>query len=211
MDYKKLRELMVDNQICSRGVISESVLNAMRKVPREHFVSKDKVSYAYEDHPLEIGHGQTISQPYIVALMTELAAVRKTDRVLEIGTGSGYQTAVLCELAGEVYSVERIKKLYQRASGIIKKEGYENAFLIHGDGYQGYPDQAPYDSIVVTAAPEEVPPQLFKQLADGGRLVIPVGSYVQYLVVYEREGQRYHSQVVTGVRFVPLLHKTVDS
>ncbi len=211
MDYKKLRELMVDNQICSRGVISESVLNAMRKVPREHFVSIDKVSYAYEDHPLEIGHGQTISQPYIVALMTELAAVRKTDRVLEIGTGSGYQTAVLCELAGEVYSVERIKKLYQRASGIIKKEGYENAFLIHGDGYQGYPDQAPYDSIVVTAAPEEVPPQLFKQLADGGRLVIPVGSYVQYLVVYEREGQRYHSQVVTGVRFVPLLHKTVDS
>ncbi len=211
MDYKKLRDLMVETQIRSRGILSESVLAAMRKVPREHFVPGDKVSYAYEDHPVEIGYGQTISQPYIVALMTELAAIQRKDRVLEIGTGSGYQTAVLCELAGEVYSVERIKKLYQRASGILREEGYENAFLVHGDGYQGYIDKSPYNSVIVTAAPEEVPQQLLSQLADGGRLVIPVGSYVQYLVVYEREGMHFNRHLVTGVRFVPLLHSTVDN
>ena len=210
MDYTRLREQMVEHQIRSRGVLSESVLSAMKKVPRERFVPKAKALYAYEDHPLEIGYQQTISQPYIVALMTELAAVGKNDRVLEIGTGSGYQTAVLCELAGEVYSVERIKKLSTRAEDALKKAGYENAFLIHGDGFQGYPDKAPYDAVVVTAAPEEVPPQLLSQLAEGGRLVIPVGGIVQYLVVYERRGNKYLHNIVTGVRFVPLLRNIIN-
>ena len=210
MDYARLREQMVEHQIRARGVLSESVLSAMKKIPREHFVPKDKAIYAYEDQPLEIGYRQTISQPYIVALMTELAAVGKNDRVLEIGTGSGYQTAFLCGLAGEVYAVERIKKLSTRADTALKKAGYENAFLVHGDGYQGYPDKAPYNSVIVTAAPEQVPPQLLSQLADGGRLVIPVGSYVQYLVVYERTGSKFIRNIVTGVRFVSLLHSTED-
>ena len=210
MDYTRLREQMVEQQIRSRGVLSESVLNAMKKVPREHFVPDSKAEYAYEDHPLEIGYKQTISQPYIVALMTELAAVSRNDRVLEIGTGSGYQTAVLCELAEEVYSVERIKGLFARAGEALKKGGYKNAFLIHGDGYQGYPEKAPYDAVVVTAAPESVPPQLLNQLADGGRLVIPVGDFIQYLVVYERSGSRYINNIVTGVRFVPLLRNVIN-
>ena len=210
MDYKRLREQMVSQQIQSRGVLSESVLTAMKKVPREHFVPESKTGYAYEDHPLEIGYQQTISQPYIVALMTELAAVSRNDRVLEIGTGSGYQTAVLCELAGEVYSIERIKGLYVRACEALKRGGYKNAFLIHRDGYQGYPEKAPYDAVVVTAAPETVPPQLLTQLADGGRLVIPVGDFVQYLVVYERNGNRFLHNVVTGVRFVPLLRNVIN-
>ena len=201
---------MVETQIRSRGIMSICVLDAMSKVPREKYIPEDKQTQAYEDHPLEIGRGQTISQPYIVALMTELAAVGKNDCVLEIGTGSGYQTAVLCELAGKVYSVERIGRLHKKASLILEKEGYENAFLIHGDGYMGYAEKAPYDSIIVTAAPEEVPQPLLKQLADGGRLIIPLGSYAQYLVVYERSGSCYHSDIVSGVRFVPLLHSTED-
>lgn len=210
MQYSDMRERMVENQIRYRGVISESVLNAMKKVARERFVPESKAPYAYEDHPLGIGHGQTISQPYIVALMTELAAIGKMDKILEIGTGSGYQTAVLCEIAEAVYSVERIKMLYLKASDTLEKEGYKNAHLIYGDGYQGYPDKAPYNAIIVTAAPDEVPQQLFTQLADGGRLVIPVGVYVQSLVVYERSGNRFHSDIVTGVRFVPMLRKTVE-
>ena len=209
MNYSSFREGMVKHQISSRGIVSEAVLKAMRKVPREKFVPKDKAPYAYEDHPLDIGYGQTISQPYIVALMSELAAVGKHDRVLEIGTGSGYQTAVLCELAEKVYSVERIRRLYERASFTLKNEGYENVFLFHGDGYQGYPAEAPYNAVIVTAAPDDVPPQLFNQLAEGGRLVIPVGTYVQYLMVYEKTGDTFRSDAVTGVRFVPMLRKTV--
>ena len=210
MDFSSKRDRMVEMQIIPRGVVSSRVITAMKKVPRERFVPADKARYAYDDCPLDIGHGQTISQPYIVALMSELAAVGMNDRVLEIGTGSGYQTAVLCELAGEVYTVERIKALYLRSSKVLEAEGYSNVHSFHSDGYAGYSEKSPYNAIVVTAAPEKVPEELLVQLSENGRLVIPVGSFIQQLMVFEKHGGRINSEIVTGVRFVPMLKKTAE-
>jgi protein-L-isoaspartate(D-aspartate) O-methyltransferase len=187
--------------------ISEHTLAVLGKVPRHEFVPDEQKRYAYEDRPLSIGARQTISQPYIVALMTDLADVTKTDVVLEIGTGSGYQAAVLSELAGRVYTIEIVEKLGRRAAKTLERLGYDNVTARIGDGYAGWPDQAPFDAILVTAAPEQVPQPLIEQLAVGGRMVIPVGAEytVQTLQVLTKEdnGQVSTSNVIE-VRFVPL-------
>ncbi len=187
--------------------ISERTLAVLGKVPRHEFVPDEQKRYAYENRPLSIGARQTISQPYIVALMTELAEVTKDDTVLEIGTGSGYQAAVLSELAGSVYTIEIIEMLGRRAASTLERLGYNNVTARIGDGYAGWPDQAPFDAILVTAAPEEVPQPLIEQLAVGGRMVIPVGAQneVQILKVLtkEEDGRVMVSNVI-AVRFVPL-------
>ena len=187
--------------------ISEHTLAVLGKVPRHEFVPDAQKRYAYENRPLSIGARQTISQPYIVALMTDLADVTKTDVVLEIGTGSGYQAAVLSELAGRVYTIEIIEELGRRAANTLERLGYDNVTARIGDGYAGWPDQAPFDAILVTAAPEKVPQPLIEQLAVGGRMIIPVGAEyeVQTLQVLTKEdnGQVSISNVIE-VRFVPL-------
>ncbi|RMG94416.1 MAG: protein-L-isoaspartate(D-aspartate) O-methyltransferase [Deltaproteobacteria bacterium] len=202
------RDRMVAEQIEARGVTDPRVLAAMAKVPRHLFVPDAYQAEAYQDHPLPIGHGVTISQPYIVALMTELAEVRPGDKVLEIGTGSGYQAAVLAELGAEVYSIEVIEPLARRAKERLAKLGYDRVHVRHGDGYRGWPEAAPFDAVVVTAAPPEVPEALREQLADGGRLVIPVGSRYQELKVITRRGNRFDERTVIPVRFVPMVHGT---
>jgi len=187
--------------------ISERTLSVLGQVPRHEFVPDKQKRYAYENRPLSIGARQTISQPYIVALMTDLAEVTKNDAVLEIGTGSGYQAAVLSELAGRVYTIEIVEELGRRAASTLERLGYDNVTARVGDGYAGWPDQAPFDAILVTAAPEEVPQPLIEQLAVGGRMVIPVGAEneVQILRVLTKEddGQLIVSNVIE-VRFVPL-------
>lgn len=197
---------MVTFDIEDRGVLDTAVLRAMRTVPRHEFVLPDYSSQAYDDHPLPIGYGQTISQPYIVAAMTELLRIKPGDRVLEVGTGSGYQAAVLAELTDEVYSVEIIAELHARASEALKKLGYGKVQLKHADGYYGWEEHAPYDAIIVTAAPDHIPQPLISQLKEGGRLVIPVGppgSY-QTLWLLEKKGGKTTSREVMGVVFVPL-------
>jgi len=187
--------------------ISERTLAVLGQVPRHEFVPDPQKRYAYENRPLPIGAGQTISQPYIVALMTDLADVTKKDVVLEIGTGSGYQAAVLSELAGRVYTIEIVEMLGRRAANTLKRLGYNNVTAKVGDGYAGWPDQAPFDAILVTAAPEEVPAPLIEQLAVGGRMVIPVGGEyeVQVLqVLTKKEDGRVIVSNVIPVRFVPL-------
>jgi protein-L-isoaspartate(D-aspartate) O-methyltransferase len=200
---KAERKRMVDTQMRGRGVVDERVLRAMEKVPRHAFVPEERRKHAYEDRPLLLSDGQTISQPYIVALMTELAQVGPKDKVLEIGTGSGYQAAVLAELAKSVYSIEIVEALGERAARDLKANGY-NVNLRIGDGYQGWPEAAPFDAIVVTAAPPAVPEPLRQQLAEGGRLVIPVGKHYQQLVVIERKGDRFEKSSIIPVRFVPM-------
>ncbi len=175
-DYRDLREAMVEEQIIRRGVDDPRVLDAMRRVPRHEFVPACRVAMVYEDHPAPIGCGQTISQPYIVALMTELLDAQPGDRVLEIGTGSGYQTAILAELAKEVVSVERHEELSTRAGAVLAELGYGNVTLHIGDGSLGWPEAAPYDAILVTAGAPAIPDPLVAQLAPGGRLVCPTGS-----------------------------------
>jgi protein-L-isoaspartate(D-aspartate) O-methyltransferase len=191
--------------------VSEQTLAVLGRVPRHEFVPDDMKRYAYENRPLPIGLEQTISQPYIVALMTDLAEVTKADVVLEIGTGSGYQAAVLSELAGHVYTIEIIEFLGQRAKTTLQRLGYENVTARIGDGYAGWPDQAPFAAILVTAAPEEIPQPLIEQLAVGGRMVIPVGAVdeVQTLKVLKKdaEGLMIVSNVI-AVRFVPLIRET---
>jgi protein-L-isoaspartate(D-aspartate) O-methyltransferase len=200
------RERMVADQIAARDVGDPRVLAAMREVPRHLFVPEDHQADAYDDHPLPIGHGQTISQPYIVALMTELARPSPTDRALEIGTGSGYQAAVLSRLVAHVYSVELNETLHQQAEERLKRLGYGNVTAILGDGYRGWPAAAPYDIVLVTAAPETVPEALVAQLKPGGRLVIPVGTYSQDLQVIEKDAQgRTRARSVVPVMFVPLV------
>lgn len=203
-----LREEMVRQQLIERGIRDERVLAAMRKVPRHRFVPPEYVHAAYDDGPLPIGAGQTISQPYIVALMTELLNLRGDERVLEIGTGSGYQTAILAELAREVYTIELEAELLARARRLLVEEmGYANIFFRHGDGSKGWPEAAPFDAIIVTAAPPEVPPALLEQLRVGGRLVIPVGTWdqdLQLIVKYGPEPTDCTVQSITPVRFVPL-------
>ncbi len=195
---------MVETQIERRGVKDPRVLEAMRKVPRHLFVPIDRRDAAYGDFPLPIGYGQTISQPYIVALMTELLRLKPDSRVLEIGTGSGYQGAVLAELAAEVYSIEIVEPLTEKARKLLEKLGYSNIQLKCGDGYYGWPDAAPFDGIMVTAAPKEVPQPLLDQLAEEGRLVIPEGKFLQELVVYEKRKGKISRREVISVRFVPM-------
>ncbi len=201
------RRRMVDTQIAARGVRDEGVLEAMRKVPRHRFVPEDQRAYAHEDGPLPIGEGQTISQPYIVALMTELAAVDRTSKVLEIGTGSGYQAAVLAEIAGSVFTIEIVPELGKRAAALLKELGYTNVTAKIGDGYDGWPEEAPFDAIVVTAAPGKVPQPLLDQLKVGGRLVIPVGVSYQELLVITRTETGYDRRSTIPVRFVPMTGK----
>jgi len=195
---------MVETQIASRGVRDKRVLEAMRKVPRHRFVPPENQDQAYGDYPLPIGHGQTISQPYIVALMTELLKVEPGEKVLEIGTGSGYQAAVLAELAAEVYTIEIIKPLATRAEKLLSELGYGNIKVRAGDGFFGWPEEAPFDGIIVTAAPQKVPQPLLDQLKEGGRLVIPEGRFAQELVVYEKVGGEIKRREVIPVRFVPM-------
>jgi protein-L-isoaspartate(D-aspartate) O-methyltransferase len=212
--FDGLRERMVTDQIEARGVHDPGVLAAMRRVPRHLFVSEEEQSHAYEDRPLPIGHGQTISQPYIVALMTELARPRPGDRALEVGTGSGYQSAVLSALVTEVYSVEIVEELGREAGQRLANLGYSNVRTRVGDGYGGWPEAAPFDLILVTAAPDHVPPALITQLKPGGRLVIPVGAVydVQELRRIEKDqAGKVRSEAVIPVRFVPLRRKPVGA
>ena len=204
-ETKKLRGRMVEQQIKARGVSNRNVIAAMLKVPRHMFVPDDMVPYAYDDYPLPIGEGQTISQPYIVALMTELLEPKPTDVVLEIGTGSGYQAAVLAQIVKRVYSVERISKLAEFAKKNLRMLGINNVEVVLGDGWYGLPEHAPYNGIIVTAAPEDVPKPLLDQLADEGRLVIPIGTDFQRLWVIRREGEIFERIPSIPVRFVPLI------
>jgi len=202
--WQKPREAMVATQIAARGVRDERVLAAMRTVPRHDFVPADVRAEAYGDHPLPIGEGQTISQPYIVALMTELLAVGPGDRVLEIGTGSGYQAAVLAAMGCEVYSIEIRESLAQAARARLESLHFGGVHIRAGDGYGGWIDAAPFAGIIVTAAPERVPEPLLEQLAVGGHMVIPVGSFYQQLKVFTRTAAGYDERDVIPVRFVPM-------
>jgi protein-L-isoaspartate(D-aspartate) O-methyltransferase len=206
--YQTERERMVEYQIASKGVKDEKVLAAIRKVPRHRFVSEDAQPYAYADSPVRIGKGQTISQPFIVALMTELLAVKPDHRVLDVGTGSGYQAAILGELAAEVHSIERHPELAETARGVLEELGYKNIQVHVGDGTEGYAPAAPYDRIIVAAAAPAVPQALLDQLVDGGRMVIPVGPrFSQRLEVWERKGEKYTQSSNIPVIFVPLIGK----
>jgi protein-L-isoaspartate(D-aspartate) O-methyltransferase len=200
------RKEMVDVQIIQPGIHDARVIAAMSKVPRHLFVPDDYLNQAYEDHPLPIGYGQTISQPYIVALMTEHLALQPGEKVLEIGTGSGYQAAILAELTTQVYTVEIIEPLERQAATTLEALGY-NVHCKIGDGYYGWPEHAPFDAIIVTCAPDHVPPPLLEQLKDGGRLVIPVGppGFLQTLWLIEKNGDKLESTNLGGVSFVPLL------
>ncbi len=203
-DYDKWRLRMVERQIVARGIADENVLNSMRDVPRHLFVPEGLRTSAYDDSPLPIGSGQTISQPYIVALMTELLKPDSDDVILEVGTGSGYQAAVLAEIVDTVYSIEIICELQERADSTLKALGYKNIHTRCGDGYNGWPEAAPFDGIIVTAAPDKVPRPLLEQLKDGGRLVIPVGDMLQYLEVHTRRGEKFTKERNVPVRFVPM-------
>jgi len=199
------REQMVQRQLAARGVRDPRVLEAMRKVPRHELVPPELRGEAYDDRPLPIGHGQTISQPYIVAAMTEALRLAGDERVLEVGTGSGYQAAVLAELAREVYSIEIVAPLAERARRDLARLGYANVQVRQGDGYRGWPEHAPFDAIVVTAAPDHVPEPLLAQLAPGGRLVLPLGgSFAQELVLLTRGADGVTRQELLPVRFVPM-------
>ncbi|PWI34605.1 protein-L-isoaspartate O-methyltransferase [Vibrio albus] len=187
------------------GIQSSEVLSAMERVPREYFVSEAMMHQAYDNNALPIAHGQTISQPYMVAKMTELLELRKDSRVLEIGTGSGYQTAILAQLVDKVYSIERIKSLQWEAKRRLKQLDIYNVATKHGDGWEGWPANAPFDAIIVTAAASEIPHALLDQLADKGRLVIPVGEAHQELLKVVRDGNSFTSSVIEAVRFVPLV------
>src|SRR5208282_1199631 len=208
IDFAKLRDAMVDHHIADRGVRSPPVLDAMRIVPREAFLPEHLREFAYEDSPLPIAEGQTISQPYIVALMTEALALEGGERVLEIGTGSGYAAVVLSRIARDVYTVERIGQLAEKAAAALADLGYVNVHVLHADGTRGWPDHAPYDAIVVAAGGPEVPESLKAQLKIGGRLVIPVGidRRVQELVRVTRMSEtQYKTDDLADVRFVPLV------
>ncbi|MDP8218826.1 MAG: protein-L-isoaspartate(D-aspartate) O-methyltransferase [Candidatus Theseobacter exili] len=205
-NYKDKRNSMVETQLILRGIKDESVLNAMRVVPRDKFVKTKEKNHAYEDHPLPIGHGQTISQPYMVAYMTELLELKGDERVLEIGTGSGYQTAVLSELAKEVYTIDRIKILSEEANAVLDELGYKNIRFLVGDGTKGWQEQAPFDGVIVTAGAPDLPVSFMEQLADGGILVIPVGrSSYQVLTVIKKTGNNIIRKECLGCMFVPLI------
>jgi protein-L-isoaspartate(D-aspartate) O-methyltransferase len=202
--FAAARKRMVEEQIAARGVRDPGVLAAMGKVQRHLFVPESAKKRAYEDYPLQIGDGQTISQPFIVAYMTEAISPLATDRVLEIGTGSGYQAAVLASIVAEVYSIEIIPALAAQAAQKLRDLGYDNVVVRTGDGAVGWPDKAPFDAVIVTAAPKTVPPPLLEQLKVGGRLVIPVGSGDQKLVRWTRTDSGFERETLLPVRFVPM-------
>jgi protein-L-isoaspartate(D-aspartate) O-methyltransferase len=206
-DAARARESMVAAQIEERGVRDPRTLAAMRKVPRHLFVPPALEREAYADHPLPIGHAQTISQPYIVAFMTEALGLRGGEKVLEVGTGSGYQAAVLAEIAATVYTIEIVTPLADEARARLARLGYRNVQVRAGDGYQGWPEAAPFDAVMVTAAAPRVPEPLKQQLKDGGRLVIPVGEDYQELIVMTRRGAEFPVQRLLPVRFVPMTGK----
>ncbi len=204
-DYARERRLMVDSQIRARGVRDPLVLAALARVPRHMFVPESLRVHAYADEPLPIGDGQTISQPYIVAYMTEALGLRGGEKVLEIGTGSGYQTAILAEIAGEVWTVEIVGALAERARAILDGLGYGNVHYRLGDGSEGWPDEAPFEAIIVTAAAPRMPAALEDQLAAGGRMIVPVGTDLQELILVRRDKKGLERDRLLGVRFVPLV------
>lgn len=204
-DFQQLRSQMVTRQLANRDIDNAQVLDVMRRVPRHKFVPTNLQRVAYDDRPQPIGHGQTISQPYIVALMTQLAQPRPGAKALDIGTGSGYQAAVLAKLVKEVYSIEIVEPLANEARRRLHSLGYRNIHVRHGDGYRGWPEQAPFDIIIVAAAPEAIPEPLIEQLAPGGKLVIPVGDWWQELTVVEKAKDGSITQrTVAAVSFVPM-------
>jgi len=203
-DFKAMREKMVETQIKARGVKDPRVLSALSKVERNRFVPEEYLNSAYSDQPLPIGEGQTISQPYIVALMTELLELKGDEKVLEIGTGSGYQAAILAELAKEVYSIEIIESLASMAKNRLLELGYQNIKVKAGDGYLGWPEVAPFDAIIITAAPDHVPKPLIEQLKEGGRMVVPVGTYTQELKKIVKRSGKIETTDVIPVVFVPM-------
>lgn len=205
-DFPEMRADMVENQIRRRGVSDPAVLAAMLKVGRHRFVPHDQMHLAYNDTPLPIGYGQTISQPYIVAYMTEILELEPTSRILEIGTGSGYQAAILAEICDSVFTIEVVPQLGDRADDILKSLGYRNVVVSIGDGYKGWPAKAPFDAILVTCAPSHVPKALREQLAEGGKMIIPVGEkYVQELVLLEKKNGKLRQKAVLPVLFVPMV------
>jgi protein-L-isoaspartate(D-aspartate) O-methyltransferase len=205
--FARLRERMVRDQLQGRDIRDPGVLAAMLKVPRHEFVPKDLSESAYEDNALPLKLGQTISQPYIVAYMTQALELRGTERVLEIGTGSGYQAAVLAEMVPEVFTIEILPELTEQAKTVLGRLGYRNIHFLVGDGYAGWPEYAPFDRIIVTAAPENVPQPLIDQLKEGGRMVIPVGTMDQNLVVIEKNKLGISRRSTIAVRFVPMTGK----
>ena len=207
-DFAAQRNRMVEQQLKPRGIKDERVLAAMAKVPREEFIPVDARADAYEDGPLPIGYDQTISQPYVVAFMTEQLCPKRGDRVLEIGSGSGYQAAILGELVAEVYTIEIVEPLAKSAEATLQRLGYNNVHIKAGDGYKGWPEEAPFDAIIVTCAPEKVPQPLADQLKDGGRMVIPVGErFAQQLYLLEKKNGQLKESVTLPVRFVPMLRE----
>jgi len=206
-EFARLRAKMVERQLKAREIDSPEVLAAMNKIPRHLFVAEEHLADAYGDFPLPIGYGQTISQPYIVAYMTQVLKLQTSDRVLEIGTGSGYQAAILGELCAEVYSIEIIPQLAKSAGELLKRMGYKNVTVKEGDGYLGWPEYAPFDAIIVTAAPEVVPRALFEQTKVGGRLVAPEGEYFQTLRLYTKTETGLERENLLPVRFVPMIKK----
>jgi len=211
--YREAREKMVSRQIRARGISSAPVLTAMSKVPRHAFVPVHLKSQAYSDHPLPIGEGQTISQPYIVALMTESLDLQGHEHVLEVGTGSGYQAAVLAEIVKQVTTIEIKKKLYQKTTPLLNRLGYKTITTLQGDGYFGHEPAAPFDGIMITAAVDHIPPPLLKQLKPGGRLILPLGnpfSYQNLVLVQKTEDDLFVKQI-TGVLFVPMTGRALQN
>jgi protein-L-isoaspartate(D-aspartate) O-methyltransferase len=204
--FAEQRQQMVDRQIRQRGITDRRVLDAMLRVERHLFVPPSAIPEAYEDYPLSIGEGQTISQPYIVAFMTQALRLQSTDKVLEIGTGSGYQAAVLAEICDSVFTIEIFPSLAERAALLLQELGYANIFVKSGDGYQGWPEYAPFQAIIVTCSPTHIPPDLAIQLAEGGRMIIPVGeTNAQSLVIVKKEKGKLVQHEVLPVRFVPMI------
>ncbi|MGK7396776.1 MAG: protein-L-isoaspartate(D-aspartate) O-methyltransferase [Candidatus Cyclobacteriaceae bacterium M3_2C_046] len=205
-DFQKERQQMVNQQIKGRGIYQEKILNAMLQVPRHQFVPDQFINQAYEDRPLSIGHGQTISQPYIVALMTKVLQPEPEDKVLEVGTGSGYQAAILSQLVDQVYSVEIIEPLAKNAKEVVNQLNLKNVIIRQGDGYRGWPEKAPFDAIIVTCSPSHIPQPLIEQLKEGGKMVIPVGdsSFTQELVLLSKQNGKIKRQEIIPVRFVPM-------
>ena len=205
VDLASDRQRMVQEQLMPRGIHEERVLAAMAKVPREEFVPKEARASSYSDQPLPIGYNQTISQPYVVAFMTEQLQLKRDDHVLEIGTGSGYQAAILAELVGEVYTIEIIEPLAKNAEATLIHLGYKNVHVKVGDGYKGWPENAPFDAVIVTCAPDHVPQPLVDQMKEGGRMIIPVGGLgEQELYLLEKKGGQLKQRAVLPVRFVPM-------
>ena len=210
-NYAERRDRMVENQIKSRGINDQDVIRAMKTVKRHEYVPQQFRNRAYSDRPLSIGQGQTISQPFIVAHMTELLDVDKNDKILEIGTGSGYQAAVLAEITSNVYSVEIVEELAERARKTLHEQGYRNIHLKIGDGYKGWKEHAPFDGIIVTCSPSDVPEPLKEQLAENGRMVIPVGGVlIQELVVLKKKDGKLKRSRISNVRFVPMVDDDGD-